>query len=374
MADLNPLNYLIEKLESGVHALRVKQSGSIEVDEVKLIKKVDSFPIIGDVLEPYPEDYKGAITVFGLPQYCTPDNVQDSTGEDIRDIATNDDWRTQEKSGIFYLASRYIKSVDKYGNFLWEMTEGDARFEGIDVYGNPVGIYAVNRSGEVWKISEEGEGEIIFDYEDRINAIHVDRTNEIYLGTSDRSVIKIDSGGNEVWSENEVTSGRIYGLGVLGDYVYAICENGDLAKIEKETGSTDWVEKIVSEGYDLAIDKINNKIYIPDDGSVYEVDTNGNYNSIGSADASERGHGVDVDRNGNVFAYFGDSGGEENVSVMMIDKNKNRVYDIILPTWFKGAAVGSLSINSEGDLCIGGDGSFITLYSELQPKGQRMVD
>jgi len=29
MADLNPLNYLIEKLESGVHALRVKQYGSI---------------------------------------------------------------------------------------------------------------------------------------------------------------------------------------------------------------------------------------------------------------------------------------------------------------------------------------------------------
>jgi len=34
MADLNPLNYLIEKLESGVHALRVKQTGNI-VETVK---------------------------------------------------------------------------------------------------------------------------------------------------------------------------------------------------------------------------------------------------------------------------------------------------------------------------------------------------
>jgi len=40
MADLNPLNYLIEKLESGVHALRVKQTGSIvELINYDLLEK-----------------------------------------------------------------------------------------------------------------------------------------------------------------------------------------------------------------------------------------------------------------------------------------------------------------------------------------------
>ena len=205
----------------------------------------------------------------------------------------------------------------------------------------------IDKSWSVSKMIKKGDNLYIgensssipwkFTTDDNVNAVAVDSNSNVYAGTSNKSVYKLNAGGVQVWkftangtvsSLAVDSSGNVYAG--IGKSVYKLNASG--VQVWKST-----VNGIVSS---LAVDSSGN-IYVGTNGkSVYKLNVSGA--QVWKFTTDDNVNAVAVDSNGNIYA------GTSSYSVYKLDSSGTQVWKFTADNF-----VYSIAVDSSGNVYAG---------------------
>lgn len=365
-----------------------KKASGIKVDEfgrIELSRTVEPKRIIGNVLEPYSEDYKGPVSVFGLELYAINSAiVSPYHNRAQKSQPTPDGWLLQLPRGLV----RY----DSKGTVIWEAgeREGPRYNEYIPaVVGD--GVYTVTRLvGEnlfsVDKLSYK-TGEVV--KEGAILDGITRGTQLVYAANIDRliGVVQAGADNNELIYVNPETLGyersgasfqtkleSIFGAGKLGgvtviserDVMYVLAGDKGIASAKINANMEVTIQSL-TKTFDFSI---NNGDGVVLNGDVY---------SEGYGQAKSQ-----IMRNGKII-YTRETpktnhffiGGTTGNLALMADGNKvlafdkdNLVMSVEIP---HDIEIRNIAGDSMGNIFVGTSGGIYILGDTLQIKGYQLV-
>ena len=193
-------------------------------------------------------------------------------------------------------------------------------------------IYTASSDNTVRKVDSDGNEVWSFTgHTSIVNGVAVDADGNVYSASNDNTVRKIDSSGNEVWSftghSSSVTSVAIDADG----NVYSIGLDDTLRKIDAQ-GNEVWRVFSTFDVFEGVAVDLDGNIYVGDLNRIYKLDNDGNevWTYVGDASFND----LAVDSSGNVY------GAAEDNIVVKVDSDGNKVWTFTGHTgWVNGIAV-----------------------------------
>ncbi|ASV44114.1 hypothetical protein PBI_SCTP2_99 [Salicola phage SCTP-2] len=197
-------------------------------------------------------------------------------------------------------------------------------------------VYKFDNNANIqWKFTE---------HYDAIYGVAVDQSGNVYSASSDQTVRKIDSSGNELWQFAGHGSNNVYCVAVdISGNVYSGSTDQTVRKIDS-SGNEIW--QFIGHGstiHSVAVDQNGNVYSASSDQTVRKIDSSGNeiwqFTGHGSTI-----HSVAVDQSGNVYSSSGDQ------TVRKIDSSGNELWQ------FSGHSVApqSVAVDQNGNVYSGG--------------------
>lgn len=368
-----------------------KQASGIKVDElgrIELSRTVEPKRIIGNVLEPYAQDYKGPVSVFGLELYAV--NSEKTVGGLSHIQPTPDGWLMYTYGALY----RY----DSKGAVIWEaegrigggstVRDGLAAIHGGYVYAvtqfweGDTSSFAIDKiSYKTGKVVKEGGAlEGAKATTDLVYAASIDRLIGV-IGKVDGSYALIyvhPETLNVEYSVATFTSklGSVFGVGQIGGYTYVTYENGNIyvlvdmlgvatAKIDANIEVT--VQRLAKKYENSTVTSagivLNGDVYSEQFGPYANQSIMRNGKAIFTRETSKIG---DVFRGGTAgnLALWADGN-----KVLAFDK-ENLVMSVEIP---HDIVITSIAGDSMGNIFVATTGGIYILGDTLQIKGYQLV-
>ena len=185
-------------------------------------------------------------------------------------------------------------------------------------------VYSASSDNTIKKINSNGNEVWSFDgHSDNVRSVAVDSDGYVYSASDDNTVKKIDNSGNEVWSFN-AHSDDVKGVAVDNDgYVYSASDDNTVKKIDN-SGNEVWSFNGHSSSiYDVAVDSDGYVYSGSNNEIVKKIDSTGNevWSYNGDSGSIKR---IAVDSDGYVYSVNTTSTGDDTVK--KIDNSGNEVW------------------------------------------------
>lgn len=367
-----------------------KQASGIKVDElgrIELSRTVEPKRIIGNVLEPYAEDYKGPVSVFGLELYAV--NSEQIVGGLSHIQPTPDGWLMYTYGALF----RY----DSKGAIVWE---AEGRSEGGFKIRD--GLAAVH-GGYVYAVTQFWEGATSSFAIDKISyktgkIVMAGSTLEgvkttsdlVYAANIDRLigvVEKVDNSYGLIYVHPETLDveysvanfnrklATVFGVEQISSNMYVTYENGNVYVLVDNTGvATAKVDADIEVTVQRLVKKFKNTS-TTSAGFVLNGDVYSQQFGQGGRSILRNGEVIYTRETGKLGNTF--RGGTAGNLALMADGSKvlafdkeNLVMSVEIP---HDIVITSIAGDSMGNICVGTTGGIYIVGDTLQIKGYQLV-
>ncbi|WP_333583177.1 PQQ-binding-like beta-propeller repeat protein [Lactobacillus acetotolerans] len=254
----------------------------------------------------------------------------------------NSDWTNASHEKLIdiekdWSVSKMIKKGDNlyigenYSSIPWKFTaDNHVDSVTVDYSGN---VYVGTYNSSVYKLDASGKQVWKFTADNHVSSVAVDSSGNVYVSTANNSVYKLDASGKQVWNFN--ISSSVYSVAVdSSGNVYVGTGDNSVYKLDAN-GKQVWKFTADNTVYSVAVDSSSNVYAGTFNNSVYKLDANGNQVWKFTADAYVRS--VAVDLGGNVYA------GTTSKAVYKLDANGNQIWKFTADDTVQSVAVDSSS-------------------------------